>query len=131
MALLVKPGVLSYRYEERTLSVLPPQEPPRSTRVVPDTGPSGFVCAPLEYAPYLSFTHSHKLPPMSCKPSAFAALPPTACVWLPEFDEYQAIVPTVAPSLLPLLNAVVVPARHAYSHSASLGNRIPVALRKL
>ena len=42
---------------------------------------------------------------------------------------YHAIFPTVASSLLPLLNAVVVPARHAYSHSASLGKRMPVALR--
>jgi hypothetical protein len=111
------------------MSVLWIQEPPRSTRYVPDPGPTGSVCAPLEYPAVQSFTHSRTLPNMSCKPRAFAALPPTACVWLPELPLNHAIVPTVASSLLPLLNAVVVPARHAYSHSASLGNRMPVALR--
>jgi hypothetical protein len=42
----------------------------------------------------------------------------------------NAIREAVLSSLLPLLRAVVVPARHAYSHSASLGSRIPVELRK-
>ncbi len=36
-------GVLSVRYEERTRPGSLAQEPPRSTRDVPDTGPSGFV----------------------------------------------------------------------------------------
>ena len=41
--LLEKSGVRAWRYEERTEFAPPYQEPPRSTRDVPDTGPSGFV----------------------------------------------------------------------------------------
>ena len=43
MLLFVLSGVLLLRYEERTRFVLLNQEPPRNTRLVPDTGPSGFV----------------------------------------------------------------------------------------
>ena len=43
MLLLVRSGEKKKRDEERTPPVLLPQEPPRNTRGVPDTGPSGFV----------------------------------------------------------------------------------------
>ena len=44
MRLIEPSGVLLWRDEERTMSETSPfQEPPRTTRTVPDTGPSGFV----------------------------------------------------------------------------------------
>jgi hypothetical protein len=36
-------GVVKLRAEERTVLASLPQEPPRTTRSVPDTGPSGLV----------------------------------------------------------------------------------------
>ena len=46
--LSVSPGKNASRWEERALPALLVHEPPRTTRVSPDTGPSGFVCAALE-----------------------------------------------------------------------------------
>jgi hypothetical protein len=73
---------------------------------------------------------------MSWRPSAFAAFPPTGRVWLVAFEVNHAMFPTSVSSFDPLgspgieWNAVVVPARYAYSHSASVGSRSPVAERK-
>ena len=54
----------------------------------------------------------------------------------PLFPENHAMFPTSVSSFVPLRypgkpwNASVVPARHAYSHSASVGRRRPVPVRK-
>ena len=66
---------------------------------------------------------------MSWKPRAFAASPPTGRVCAPEVAEIHAIEPTVASSTEPSWNGVGVPARHANSHSASVGNRMPAGAR--
>src|SRR6185503_8416754 len=61
--------------------------------------------------------HSQTLPCMSYKPNAFGALLPTRCVLDSEFSSYHAKSLSVSGAL------PVAPARHAYSHSASLGKR--------
>src|SRR5262249_62071558 len=57
---------------------------------------------------------------LSCTPPAFGGSSPPSCSRRPELSAYQ---PTRARSsiVLPLWYVVVVPARHAYSHSASVG----------
>ena len=52
----------------------------------------------------------------------------SAFVVLPLFAPYQAIASSVAASFPPRYVAPVVPARAAYSHSASVGNLRPSAL---
>jgi hypothetical protein len=44
----VRKAVMFKRHEERKSNVLLPQPPPRSTRVVPNPGPSGFVDGLIE-----------------------------------------------------------------------------------
>ena len=66
---------------------------------------------------------------MSYRPQALALFLPTGCVFLPLFLLYQAYGPKPL-SASPKLNRVFLPARHAYSHSASVGRRtaLPVFL---
>src|SRR5450830_528741 len=85
--------------------------------MLPVAGPDGLVADALVYGPYQSFTHSQTLPIMSYRPHALACLPAAACVFPPVFMPYHAIASS-APYVSP-----VVPARAAYSHSASVGNR--------
>src|SRR4029079_6048839 len=66
--------------------------------------------------------HSLTLPCMSNSPHAFGFFVATGCGRSPEFSRVHAYSPSARASL-PKLYAVVVPARAAYSHSASVGRR--------
>jgi hypothetical protein len=59
---------------------------------------------------------------MSYNPNALGRLSPTPYVRLTESFENQAYSPNWS-LVAPKLYAVVLPARHAYSHSASVGKR--------
>ena len=59
---------------------------------------------------------------MSYRPHAFGILPPPVCVWPIPLRWYQAMACKAA-SLFPEYHTDVVPARQAYSHSASVGSR--------
>src|SRR4051794_5627220 len=59
---------------------------------------------------------------MSCRPHALASNCPTELVLPPEFSSYQPYSRNCWGSS-PKQYVVVVPARAAYSHSASVGNR--------
>ena len=118
-------GATLARTEDRQNEELDEKLPPRSTRLAPLPGPVGSVTAPAVYGPYQSAHHSQTLPIVSCRPSGFAAFVATALVMLPLLAEYHATFVSVPKS------AVVVPPRHAYSHSASVGSRMPVSEQKL
>jgi len=97
------------------------QHPPRITRYAPVVEPLGSVTAFAPYLLYQSWHHSHTFPCMSYSPKAFGFLSPTGCVLPPEFLSYHAYSPSSFSSS-PKQNLLVLPARHAYSHSASVGN---------
>ena len=59
---------------------------------------------------------------MSYSPQAFTLFSPTGCVLPPEFSSYQAYSPS-SPSSSPKQYRVLLPARQAYSHWASVGKR--------
>jgi hypothetical protein len=61
--------------------------------------------------------HSNTLPIVSCSPHAFVFFFPTGWVLSPELPSYHAIASSEAGM------ASVLPARAAYSHSASVGSR--------
>src|SRR5262249_29694831 len=84
-------------------------------------GPVGSTPSSSGLPSKKSRTNSRTLPCMSCSPNAFGGSSPTACSRPPEFSANQ---PTFArsASVFPLKYAVVVPARHAYSHCASVGS---------
>src|SRR5215831_10362412 len=104
---------------DRQSSVANP--PPRRQRASPSQGPSGSLASP-EYGPAKSWHHSQAFPAISKRPHALGLACPTGCDLSPEFDPNQANSPEAASSS-PKKNFVAVPARHAYSHSASVGSR--------
>ena len=65
--------------------------------------------------------HCQTFPCMSYSPQEFGFFPPTGWVLSPEFAAYQAYSPSSA-SLSPKECRVLLPARQAYSHWASVGN---------
>src|SRR2546430_4617645 len=67
----------------------------------------------------MSQHHSQTLPRMSYRPQALGRLPPTSWIRPSELPRCQAI------SSSRPYRGPVVPARHAYSHSASVGSRYP------
>lgn len=77
------------------------------------------------YAAHQSAHHFQTLLCMSHRPQGLNVLVPTGCVVSPELPSYQTYSPS-ASSLLPTLQRVVVPARHAYSHPASVGRRYSI-----
>src|SRR5436190_18442054 len=89
------------------------------TRFSPEAGPCGSMLAVARsaYGAYQSDVHSHTLPCMSANPHGLSGYVPT-----PEGDLLLKFAFAVE-SVSPVENAPVVPARHAYSHSASLGSR--------
>src|SRR5262245_19655115 len=128
------------------------QEPPRITRIEPVVGPVGSTAGSALYWPYQSAHHSCTLPSMSYRPRGLGALPRTGRVparvcgycfsgqslesmpllssnLSPQLPAYQAMVSRTGALFTPwglrspTHVAAVVPPRHAYSHSASLGSR--------
>lgn len=95
------------------------QPPPRRTLAEPVAGPVGSLCVVEAYLPYQSEHHSHTLPCISYNPQAFGDFWPTGCSMPPELGENQACPCNAASSSIPY-QRVVVPARDAYSHCASL-----------
>ncbi len=61
---------------------------------------------------------------MSYRPKAFGFFWPTGCVRRPELPSYQAYSSRLAASS-PNEYFIVLRARQAYSHSASVGSRYP------
>ena len=118
------------RSADRQLTASTLQSPPRYTRCQPLAGPLGSVTDPEGYSPYQSEHHSHTLPCMSYKTHALAGYVPTGDVFS-RFGPFVSVPYGLVPSQLaclpfnwlPKLNGVIVPARHAYSHSASVGKR--------
>ena len=120
-------GGLRPRYDDVQVPASWPLLPPRMLRD-PDDAPTGSV--PDKLPPCLSRHHSKTLPCMSYKPHALAVFWPTRWVVELELDEYHPAAAN-ADSLSPVLYVVVVPARQAYSHCASVGKSssvIPVRL---
>src|ERR1051325_1852198 len=89
------------------------------TRLSPDAGPCGsmFAAPASGYAAYQSDVHSDTLPCMSAKPHGFSGNVPTGAGDLP------LTFACAGDNVSPVENGPVVPARHAYSHSASVGKR--------
>src|SRR3954452_17962854 len=67
-------------------------------------------------------THSATLPCRSNRPNAFGFFWPPMCGLPPLLAAYQATSPIVS-GVAPYNHGVVVPARAAYSHSASVARR--------
>lgn len=77
------PGSSLPRQAERQRRGRSNQEPPRSTRNRPSSGPCGSVTSFFGYAPSLcrSWHHCHTLPCISCSPQALAGNVPTGVVF--------------------------------------------------
>src|ERR1017187_8513858 len=83
-------------------------------------GSSGVNAKETRWITSKSAHHSSTFPSMSYRPQSLGFFWPTGCGDPPELFWYQAISPK-SPYLAPS-----VPARHAYSHSASVGSRNPL-----
>src|SRR5262245_23032642 len=106
------------------------QLPPRTTCVAPDEAPDGSSTSSAGYAPYKSPVHSETLPCMSTSPQALGGNPPPRVVCsrnipepVPAFGSLPLKLAWTVVMVSPVENAVAVPARQAYSHSASVGSR--------
>ena len=109
------PGSSLPRQAQRQKRALLPAQPPRQARHPPSfIGPIGSTCAPSVYTRIPSRHHCQILPCMSYKPQAFGTPPRTGFVSSPAS-------PLI--SIPSTLYGPVVPARQAYSHSASVGKR--------
>jgi hypothetical protein len=102
------------------------QEPPRTTRspqsCFPQAEPS--LGASSKLSCQQSSTHSHTFPSISCKPKPFGWNEPTGAVYLPShWLPHSAQLALFFPISSPHQWRVVVRARAAYSHSASVGRR--------
>ena len=96
------------------------QLPPRTTRSGTPAAPVGSTAG--DFASYFSYPsqhHSQTFPCMSNSPQPFGSLLPPEAVRLARNTAYFRRIS----SSPPLANSVVVPARQAYSHSASVGRR--------
>ena len=100
------------------------QSPPRNTRAGASGGSAGVARRGLRVVVLVnqSAHHCHTFPCMSYSPQAFGFFSPTGCVIPPEFLLNHATSANPASSS-PQYQRVVVPARQAYSHSASVGSR--------
>src|ERR1051326_2387028 len=89
------------------------------TRLSPDAGTCGAMFAPPAsgFAAYQSDVHSDTLPCMSAKPHGFSGNVPTGAGDLP------LTFACAGDNVSPVENGPVVPARHAYSHPASVGKQ--------
>ena len=104
-------GAKSERLEERTLSAKKFHAPPRTTRYV--VLPFAASCVADALVSYPSSHHSHALPCISRNPHWFAGRLPHATVLVASKLACCLVMPA------PNEYAVVGPARHAYSHSAT------------
>ncbi len=115
-------GGVGWRYADRQNLAELNQHPPRCPKYLPDDRPSGSDGGSLGYTSYQFEQNSDTFPCMSYRPHLLGSFIPTACVVLPLFSSNHSYLLSCETSS-PKLWAVVVPARHAYSHSASVGNR--------
>src|SRR5262249_37499346 len=108
------------------------QPPPRITRLSAVAGPCGSMLSAgaSRYAAYQSDVHSHTLPCMSARPHGLSGNVPTGagfCRYSPGGADAYGYLPLewawAVETFSPVQNGPVVPARHAYSHSASVGRR--------
>ena len=113
---LAQGSALALRCDARQSPSKEPQQPPRTTRLVPWSGPLGSVCSFPSYShSNQSLVHSQTFPSMSNKPHALGFFSATLFVDEPLFSPYQAMSSSFA------YRGSQDPARHAYSHSASVG----------
>jgi hypothetical protein len=117
---LRKPGAFLLRLAARQLLALTTQAPPRKTRLPPAL--PTISSNPLSLSPHLSWHHCKTLPCISNSPQSFGRSDPTGRERLLEFTKYQAYFGSRS-SPSPMDQPVTLPARQAYSHSASVGNR--------
>src|SRR5687768_362422 len=115
-------GLIMNRFPERANAASWFQPPPRNTLNFPWAGPDGSVTSTAGYSPNQSRHHSQTLPCMSYRPHGLGRFRPTGCVLESLFSEVQAYW-SASVSASPKLKWFVVPARQAYSHSASEGSR--------
>src|SRR5579862_1009207 len=122
---------LYVRYADRQVQPGPQTEPPRSIGDRPLTTrgstPPGDFSSQESTSLCRSRHHSAALPCMSCRPHGFGFLSPTSWGYIsplalpsplrPPHQAYSLSCVSSSPNEY----AVVVPARHAYSHCASVG----------
>ena len=88
--MLVSFGSQPRRAEEHRLGAGRYQDPPRSTRVVPHSGPAGSMPTAESYGPYQSQHHSQTFPCMSWRPNGLAGQCPTGWTESRAFSWNQA-----------------------------------------
>src|ERR1051325_2828268 len=103
------------------------QAPPRSTRAAPECGAMGSLDELFSYhlRSYPSWHHSIALPCMSNRPNGLGSFDATGCGAMPLLFLVNQAYWSNSDGSSPNEYCVVVPARQAYSHSASVGRREP------
>ena len=98
-------------------------EPPRSTRASPVGGPVGSALSAGSYGPYQSQHHSQTLPCMSCRPKRVGRPEPDRLDRVARIVLEPGMLRRALPGHRRSCRRPALPARQAYSHSASVGRR--------